>query len=493
MALDDAGRRWSKLDKDLKRIGRVEQATQVLWRPIVAPATGLAFIALAAAVAILALGVGHAPVVAAAAAVAAYMALNVGANDVANNVGPAVGARALTMGGALLLAAVCESAGALLAGANVVATLSHGIVAPASTVSPAAFVTAMMAALVAAALWVNLATLLGAPVSTTHSVVGGVVGAGVAAAGPGAVDWSTTAAIAASWVTTPLLGGAIAALLLAFINWRIVRREDKLAAARRWVPVLFGVMTGAFGAYLTLLGLRHVLGADAAAALAVGATAGVLAWGSAALVVRRRAANLENRKRSLKVLFALPLVASAALLSFAHGANDVANAVGPLAAIVHVAVSGDVALAVAVPPWVMVLGACGISLGLFLFGPRLVRMVGAEITRLNPIRACCVALAAAVTVIVASALGLPVSSTHVVVGGVFGVGFFREWDEARRMRRGWWNGRPARPHGAEERARRRLVRRSHFLTIVAAWIVTVPAAAALSAAIYLGAGLLIAQ
>jgi len=202
-------------------------------------------------------------------------------------------------------------------------------------------------------------------------------------------------------------------------------------------------------------------------------------------LIRRQARFMENRNKSLKALFGLPLVISAALLSFAHGANDVANAVGPLAAIVHAEEFGAVTAKVSIPAWVMIIGAFGISFGLVLFGPRLIRMVGSQITKLNPMRAYCVALSAAFTVIVASWLGLPVSSTHIAVGGVFGVGFFREWHAERRARQITRDRPPAKRLAAEERRRRKLVRRSHFMTIVAAWIVTVPAAALLSGAMFL--------
>jgi inorganic phosphate transporter, PiT family len=200
--------------------------------------------------------------------------------------------------------------------------------------------------------------------------------------------------------------------------------------------------------------------------------------------VRRQSEGLENRKKSLKKLFSLPLVVSAALLSFAHGANDVANAVGPLAAIVHAVHDFDAASKVQIPHWVMIVGAAGLSFGLMLFGPKLIRMVGSQITKLNPMRAYCVALSAAITVIVASWLGLPVSSTHIAVGAIFGVGFYREWHSERRARQlGILKGKPV---AQEERRRRKLVRRSHFLTIVAAWVITVPATAALSAAVFWG-------
>ena len=390
-----------------------------------------------------------------------------------------------TMGGAIVIAAVCESAGALLAGGDVVSTISKGIIDPTAVASGSIFIWAMMAALISSALWVNLATWVGAPVSTTHSVVGGVLGAGVAAAGTAAVNWPTMGKIAASWVISPVLGGVIAALFLAFIKAKIIYQEDKIAAARRWVPVLVGIMAGAFGAYLALKGLKRIVKIDLQTALLIGAAAGVLAYVITAPLIKRQSEGMENRNKSLKALFGLPLVISAGLLSFAHGANDVANAVGPLAAIVHATEFGDFASKVAIPTWVMVIGAFGISFGLFLFGPKLIRMVGSQITKLNPMRAYCVSLSAAITVIVASWLGLPVSSTHIAVGAVFGVGFFREWHMERRLKKSA-AGRPeAKRIAPEERRRRKLVRRSHFMTIVAAWVITVPAAALLSAVIYL--------
>ncbi|MDP2061550.1 MAG: inorganic phosphate transporter [Phaeovulum sp.] len=475
---------WKTLDKDLGRIDRLEEATHFVARPLVAPGIALAFVALTGIGAAVFFGAQPgALVVIAAAVIGAYMALNIGANDVANNMGPAVGANALTLGGALLIAAVFETAGALIAGGDVVKTISAGIVAPGAFEHTATFIWAMMAALLAAALWLNLATWFGAPVSTTHSIVGGVVGAGIAAGGMDAVNWVAMGRIALSWIISPVLGGLIAALFLALIKARIMYAEDKIAAARRWVPVLIGIMAGAFAAYLALKGLSKVVKIDLASAVTIGFSVGVVAWGVMVPVIRRQSEAMENRKKSLKRLFAVPLVVSAALLSFAHGANDVANAVGPLAAIVHAVGEGDAgASVVAIPIWVMTIGAGGISFGLVLFGPKLIRIVGNEITKLNPMRAYCVALSAAVTVIVASWLGLPVSSTHIAVGAVFGVGFFREWHAERRARAlGLVKGKVVPP---EERRRRKLVRRSHLIAVAAAWVITVPASAALSALVF---------
>jgi inorganic phosphate transporter, PiT family len=478
-------RHLETLDRDLGRFSALEVATGYVARPLVAPGIAFVFVVLAALFAAVFLGQStNMLIVVVAAAFGAYMALNIGANDVANNMGPAVGANALTMGGAIAIAAVFESAGALIAGGDVVSTIARGIVAPESLATSTIFVWAMMAALLSSALWVNLATWIGAPVSTTHSVVGGVMGAGIASAGFAAVNWPTMAAIAASWIVSPVLGGMIAAGFLWFIKARIIYQDDKIAAARRWVPVLVGVMSGTFAAYLALKGLNRLIDVTLGTAVLIGAAIGVVTWIAMIPVIRAQSEGLENRNRSLKVLFGIPLVVSAALLSFAHGANDVANAVGPLAAIVQASQSGNFTDAVTIPLWVMVIGALGISFGLFLFGPKLIRMVGSQITKLNPMRAYCVALSAAITVIVASWLGLPVSSTHIAVGAVFGVGFFREWDAERRLRMARTSF-DLPPIPAEERRRRKLVRRSHFMTILAAWIVTVPAAAALSAVIFL--------
>ncbi|WP_097804454.1 inorganic phosphate transporter [Pelagimonas varians] len=479
-------RHLETLDRDLGRFSSLESATTYVGRPFVGSGIALVFIVMAGLVAMLFFGnSNNSMIVVIAAGLGAYMALNIGANDVANNMGPAVGANALTLGGAIAIAAIFESAGALLAGGDVVKTIAKGIIAPDSMQTSEVFIWAMMSALLSSALWVNLATWVGAPVSTTHSVVGGVMGAGIAAAGFGAVAWGTMGTIAASWVISPVLGGLVAAGFLWLIKSRIVYQDDKIEAARKWVPVLVGIMAGAFASYLALKGLKKIIKIDITMALTIGLAMGIAVWLVMIPIIRRQSQGLENRNKSLKVLFGIPLVVSAALLSFAHGANDVANAVGPLAAIVQASESGSFTQAISIPIWVMIIGAFGISFGLFLFGPKLIRMVGSQITKLNPMRAYCVALSAAITVIVASWLGLPVSSTHIAVGGVFGVGFFREWDAERRLRKARQSVPDRVQLTREERRRRKLVRRSHFMTIIAAWVITVPAAAGLSAVIFL--------
>jgi PiT family inorganic phosphate transporter len=419
------------------------------------------------------------------------MALNIGANDVANNVGPAVGSKALTMIGALAIAFVFEAAGAIFAGGDVVATISKKIIDPSQIGDVDTLVWAMLAALLAAAVWVNLATWIGAPVSTTHAVVGGVMGSGLAAAGTTAVDWAVMSKIAASWVISPVLSGVIAALFLLFIKRSILSQSDKVGAARRWVPALVAVLAATFAVYMAIKGLKHVWRPEIEVVLLTGLAALALVFLAVKPLVARASAGLENRRKAVDSLFKIPLICAAALLCFAHGANDVANAIGPVAAIINAVGSGEFAAKVSVPLWVMLVGACGLSLGLALFGAKLVRRVGIEITRLDTIRAFCVALSASITVIVASWLGLPVSSTHIAVGGVFGVGFLREYliNSGRPLGRALV--RDAGPAGdRRERTRRsrqskrRLLRRAHLLTIVAAWLITVPSAALMSALIF---------
>jgi inorganic phosphate transporter, PiT family len=466
----------------------------------------------------------------AAAMIGGYMAMNIGANDVANNVGPAVGSRAISLVGAIMMAAVFEAGGALIAGGDVVSTIQRGIIRPEAVPDTDRFIWLMTAALLAAAVWLNIATALGAPVSTTHSIIGAVLGAGLAAGGLQAANWGQLGGIAASWVISPVLGGGIAAAFLYWIKRGITWQGDMAAAAQRQVPVLIAVMVFAFSTYLVLKGLSRVWKVGFGPALVIGTVMGMAGWQLARMWVRSRAASLFNTKASVNALFTLPLVCAAALLSFAHGANDVANAVGPLAAVAEAVRSGEVGARASIPPWVLVIGAIGIALGLMLYGPRLIRKIGSEITELDQMRAFCIAMSAAVTVIVASQLGLPVSSTHIAVGGVFGVGFLREYLKRRQAgvletirlhhlgadqavvdqflaafdaasiegKRELLRQLKSRPPGAQalpilsppERKRlkkvyrQQLVKRSELLKIAAAWVVTVPATSVLAAMLY---------
>ena len=468
-----------------------------------------------------------------AAVFGAYMAMNIGANDVANNVGPAYGSGAITMGGVIIIAAIFEAMGALVAGGDVVGTIKKGIIDPhAFGGDPMLFVYAMSAALLSAALWLNLATWLKAPVSTTHSIVGGVLGGGIAAGGFSIVSWGTMGKIAASWVISPLLGGVIAASFLYIIKSQILYKEDKLGAAKKIVPILVSLMAAAFLTYLTLKGLKHVwkdltamlsfLPQTKKPGIGISLAFGVIGAIVTYIFIKPRVASkialMKNARADINVLFGIPLVFAAIFLSFAHGANDVANAVGPLAAVNDALTNLAIAKKAAIPLWVMVVGGLGISVGLALFGPRLIKTVGSEITELDPMRAFSIMMAAAITVIIASQLGLPVSSTHIAVGAVFGVGFLREWLDSKKMDEkqaklqvevdkqtaikskldACTNEDPAKKLALMEDYKRQkkkvkslkrslrenYVKRGMVKKIVAAWVITVPAAAVLSALIF---------
>ena len=477
----------------------------------------------------------------------AYMAMNIGANDVANNVGPAVGSKALTMGGAIVIAAVFEAAGALIAGGDVVKTIKKGIIdISAFGGNTDSFIWAMMAALLAAALWLNFATMAKAPVSTTHSIVGGVMGAGIAAAGFGIVAWGTMGKIAASWVISPVLGGIIAAVFLFAIKKTMVFKENKIEAAVKWVPVFVAIMSWAFVTYLTLKGLKKIwphivdilifLPDTKKPSFIVAAIFGLIVAFIVYFIVRKtiikKASTLENSRAGINLLFTVPLIFAAALLSFAHGANDVANAIGPLAAINDAVMTGGISSKAGIPLWVMAVGALGIAIGLALYGPKLIKTVGSEITELDQMRAFSVAMAASITVIIASQLGLPVSSTHIAVGGIFGVGFLREYlegsevkdditlekehiiDEKKQLKALHAELKTLEAKDEKEKAdyerivdlykmideeeellkeakkqlksarKVQYVKRDAVKKIIAAWVITVPAAAVLSAGIY---------
>ncbi|MBX3610023.1 MAG: inorganic phosphate transporter [Hydrogenophaga sp.] len=465
------------------------------------------------------------------AAVGAYMAMNIGANDVANNMGPAVGSGALTMGWAIIVAAVFEALGAIVAGGDVVGTIKGAIIDPRDIADPTLFAWVMFAALLAGALWLNLATALGAPVSTTHSIIGAVMGAGIAAGGWGLVNWPTIGAIVASWVISPVLGGLIAAGFLYLIKRSVTYRAEKTEAAARVVPVLIALMVWAYGTYMLLKGVSQVVKVGFPVAVFGGAGLAVVVWLLIRAPIARQALRQDNSKDGVNHLFTWPLVCSAALLSFAHGANDVANAIGPLAAIFEAVKAGAIATKAGTPLWIMVLGALGLSVGLALYGAKLIRTVGKEITELDQMRAYAIAMAATITVILASQLGMPVSTTHISIGAVFGVGFLRELlkvnyakmeaavraahqgadreeveaymlrfeaaevtekkqmlaDMKQRAKlRGVDGAVFAKP---ERRAfkkayKKEIVKRSVVMRIVAAWIVTVPATAVLAALLF---------
>ncbi len=453
------------LDKDLGRISNAERASLQSFQPVIRLGMGVLFVAMAALLSFGAFGDHPAlGIIVAGVAVSAYLALSIGANDVANSLGPAVGAGAIGMTTGLLLVGLLQVAGAVLAGDEVTGRLADGIVIP--TLGDHSTARIMVAALLAAASWISLATWAGAPVSTTHTIVGAIAGAGIAVHGWGAVNWPSMAMIALGWMISPLCSGLIAAGIMAFLRRQIYQREDKLAAAQKLLPGMIAAMAVLFVLNVMVISLRL----DLWLSLAVAAIIGALGFWHSRRAIDAQIAAEANPRAAIKVIFALPLAISALMMGFAHGSNDAANVTAPLGAVLRAA-DGPVESMAA---WTPLLAGLGIAAGAILFGRKLVHMIGSRITKLNASRAFCISLATVITVLAASAVGLPVSTTHIAVGGVFGIGFYREWLDSRRTRK-------SESLPDEEHRRRRLVRRSHVRTIFGAWLISAPAAALLSA------------
>ncbi|MCQ4254750.1 inorganic phosphate transporter [Stutzerimonas stutzeri] len=361
-----------------------------------------------------------------------FMAWGVGANDVANAMGTSVGSRALTIKQAIVVAMVFEFCGAYLAGGQVTETIKSGIV-DASAIPPELMVLGMMSALLAAGTWLLIASIKGWPVSTTHSIVGAVIGFAAVGVSMDAVHWSGVGPIVASWVVSPMLSGTIAFGLFISVQRLIIDTDEPFQNAKRFVP-LYMFLTGFMVALMTLSkGLKHI-GLDLSSAqsfmLAVGVGAAVMLLGIALLT--RIKVDVEADKAfhfsSVEKVFAVLMIFTACSMAFAHGSNDVANAVGPLAAVVGVLQSDGVAAISsksAVPGWVLLLGAVGIVIGLATYGYKVIATIGKQITELTPSRGFAAELATATTVVGASAIGLPVSTTHTLVGAVLGVGIAR--------------------------------------------------------------------
>ncbi|MCM2331641.1 inorganic phosphate transporter, PiT family [Geopseudomonas sagittaria] len=361
-----------------------------------------------------------------------FMAWGVGANDVANAMGTSVGSRALTIKQAILIAMVFEFCGAYLAGGEVTETIKNGIV-DANVISPDLMVLGMMSALLAAGSWLLIATVKGWPVSTTHSIVGAVIGFAAVGVSVDAVHWDAIGPIVASWVVTPLLSGVVAFGLFVSVQKLIIDTDEPFRNAKRYVP-LYMFLTGFMVALMTVTkGLKHVglhLSGNQGILLALGIGVLVMLFGIALL--SRIQVDAEADKgfhyASVEKVFAVLMVFTACSMAFAHGANDVANAVGPLAGIVGVIQSGgaaEIAAKSAVPGWVLLLGAIGIVVGLATYGYKVIATIGKEITELTPSRGFAAELATASTVVGASAIGLPVSTTHTLVGAVLGIGIAR--------------------------------------------------------------------
>jgi len=398
----------------------------------------------------------------------AYMAVNIWANDVANSVWPAVWSGALSLKWAMIIAAVWNVGWAIIAWWEVVKTVKKGIVSIPVETDPVIFIFVMLSALLAAAVWLNVATYLRAPVSTTHSIVWGVMGWWIAAMWFGIVVWGKMWQIAMSWVTSPVIGWVIAAIFLYSIKSLILHRTDKVKYAKKLVPVYVGIMTWAFTTYLVIKWMKHIVKVSFADASQYGLLAAIIAYFVVRVYLSKYANNIENNRKSIASLFTIPLIFAVALLTFAHGANDVANAIGPIAGIYDSIKTGAVSGTAAIPLWILLLWGLWIAVWLALFGPKMIKTVWGEITELDQIRAFCIALSAAITVIIASQLGLPVSSTHIALGWVFWVGFLREF-----------------LHKKEHGKKTKFVERSMLKKIIAAWLITVPTVALLSGVIFM--------
>ena len=392
-----------------------------------------------------------------------YMAWGIGANDVANAMATSVGAGAVTVVGAIVIAGVFEFLGAFLAGGEVTSTIRKSIIDTDLLANdPNTLVYGMLASLLAAAVWLTIASRFGWPVSTTHSIVGAIVGFAVVAIGFDAVHWREVGSIAVSWVVSPVLAGTTSFLLVLSVRRLIFNKDDPEKYARRYVPVYI-FATALVIALVTLLkGLKHV-GLDISPAAGVGyalmfaVSAGVIG----SILIRRLRfdpnATLAFRFANVERIFAVLMIVTACAMAFAHGSNDVANAIGPVAAVISVVSSGEVLQTATVPPWVLFLGAIGIVVGLATYGFRVIATVGRNITELTPSRGFAAELAAATTVVLASATGIPISTTHTLVGAVLGVGL-------------------ARGIGALDLG---VIR-----TIFMSWIITLPAGAILSVVFY---------
>ncbi|MBH4062541.1 inorganic phosphate transporter [Pseudomonas aeruginosa] len=361
-----------------------------------------------------------------------FMAWGAGANDVANAMGTSVGSRALTIRQAILVAMVFEFCGAYFAGGEVTETIRSGIVDP-QYMTPDLLVFGMLSALLAAGVWLLLATIKGWPVSTTHSIVGAIIGFASVGVSVHAVHWGAIGPIVASWVVTPVLSGLLAFALFRSVQWLVLHAEDPFRSARRYVP-LYMFLAGFMVALMTVgKGLKHVgLELSGLQTLGLALLAGGLVMGlGIVLLLRIRptgGADPRGGFASVERVFAVLMIFTACSMAFAHGANDVANAIGPVAAVVAVVQAGgdlDLVSRSPVPSWVLLLGAVGIVIGLATYGYRVIATIGREITELTPSRGFAAELATASTVVGASAIGLPVSTTHTLVGAVLGIGMAR--------------------------------------------------------------------
>jgi inorganic phosphate transporter, PiT family len=408
-----------------------------------------------------------------------YVAWNLGANDVANAMGTSVGSKAVTLKQALIIAGVLEFTGAVLFGHEVTETLATKIANPALFVAtPQIFVTGMVTVLISCGVWLQIATSRGLPVSSSHAVVGAIAGFSWVALGVDAIDWSSIGLITVGWIFTPLISGAIAALLYSQIKHWILDQPNQLLQLQEWIPWLSTALLGVFGVIvlpsltqpltnfvIEQVGFKipsHDIPLLTGAAAAVGLT--IISWrqlreiGTEGLEEKSQTEELPSIQNPVERLFARFQLLSACFVAFAHGSNDVGNAIAPLAAIVYINRTGSVPInGITIPIWILILGGVGIVGGLAVWGKKVIATIGENIIALQPSSGFCAELATATTILIASRLGLPVSTSHALVGGVVGIGLVQN------------------------------IKSIKFKTlqgIAAAWLITIPVSAVLSAAIF---------
>ncbi len=371
-----------------------------------------------------------------AAVVGFFMAWGIGANDVANAMGTSVGSKALTIKQAIIIAMIFEFAGAYLAGGEVTSTIRKGIIDSAPFINaPEQFVLGMISALIAAGVWLAVASYMGWPVSTTHSIVGAIIGFALISAGSEAINWGKVGGIVGSWIVTPLLSGVIAYIIFMSAQKFIFNTDNPIKNAKRYVPVYMAIAGFVLSLVTIKKGLKHVFSDFAVSITTFDAYLYSIIIGIIVALIGRLfiarlkidpAADKDMQFNNVEKIFAVLMIVTACCMAFAHGSNDVANAIGPLAAVTSVISSGgEIGSKAALAWWILPLGAFGIVAGLAIFGHRVMATIGKGITHLTPSRGFAAELAAASTVVIASGTGLPISTTQTLVGAVLGVGLAR--------------------------------------------------------------------